>query len=136
MRAPEQYMFRGSLLMAVTCARCVQVIVIRCTVKVNTGFLFCVKSLGTYQQKNFTDNSRNQRFRLRFPTVWYLYMLWRLLLSDSCNFLRCRRFSPSGNLYYPLIPSIAIPSTRYRWKMIKNRITGSSEITDIANRPP
>ncbi|SUY55774.1 Uncharacterised protein [[Clostridium] symbiosum] len=45
-------MFRGSLLMAVTCARCVQVIVIRCTVKVNTGFLFCVKSLGTYQQKN------------------------------------------------------------------------------------
>ena len=70
-----QYMFGGSLLMAVTCARCVQVIVIRCTVKVNTGFLFCVKSLGTYQQKKFTDNSRNQRFRLRFPTVWYLYML-------------------------------------------------------------
>ena len=52
MRAPEQYMFGGSLLMAVTCARCVQVIVIRCTVKVNTGFLFCVKSLGKYQQKN------------------------------------------------------------------------------------
>lgn len=66
---------------------------------------FLCEIIRNISAKKFTDNSRNQRFRLRFPTVWYLYMLWRLLLSDSCNFLRCRRFSPSGNLYYPLIPS-------------------------------
>ena len=37
---------------------------------------------------------------------------------------------------YPLIPSMAIPSTRYLWKMIKNTTIGISEITDIANNPP
>ena len=45
-------------------------------------------------------------------------------------------FIVNRHISYPLIPSMAIPSTRYLCNMMKKIMTGSSEITDITNNPP
>ena len=38
--------------------------------------------------------------------------------------------------FYPLIPSVAMPSTIYFWNAMNTMMTGSSEMTDMANSPP
>lgn len=38
--------------------------------------------------------------------------------------------------YQPLMPSVAMPSTRYFWKTMNTMMTGISDTTDMAKRPP
>lgn len=42
----------------------------------------------------------------------------------------------TAKVHYPFNPLVAMPSTRYFWNTRNTVMTGISETTDIANRPP